>query len=170
MRSISLLILVLFISSCRLTQHYTKYIDENQYGRLHLKKMKFEKSFTKEMLDKIEADAVYMNFYEDKSIDIKGYSYLRFFKSGQFAVFGSKINGGDVNDVQKAGVVGYFNVVNNILLLEIPNTSFSKARKRTIKKFVIEGITLKEIRKKNETETIFTKINVKEIKPVLPDW
>lgn len=171
MRNILVLFLVLFASSCRLTQHYTKYIDENQYGRLHLKKMKLEKSFTKEMSGKIEADAVYFSFYEDKTIDLKGYNYLRFFKSGQFAIFGSKINEVDVNDVQKASVVGYYNVLNNVLLLELPNTSFSKAGKRTIKKFEIEGAILKQIKKsKNETETIYTKIKVKDIKPVLPDW
>lgn len=172
MRSISLLILVLFASSCRLTQHYTKYIDENENGRMHLKKMKFKKSFTSEMSGKIEADAIYFNFYEDETIALKGYDYLRFFKSGQFALFGSRTNEVDVNNVQKAFIVGYYNVVNNILLLEIPNTSFSKAGKRSIRKFEIEGNLLKEIRKKkkNETETIFTKIKVKEIKPVLPDW
>lgn len=170
MRSISVLILVLFASSCRLTQHYTKYIDENENGRMHLKKMKFKKSFTNEMSDKIEADAIYFNFYEDETIALKRYTYLRFFKSGQFAVFISKTNKVDVNNIQKTFIVGYYNVVNDILLLEIPNTSFSKAGKSSIRKFKIEGVELKEIRKKNETETIFTKIKVNEIIPVLPDW
>lgn len=170
MKSTLLVILVLFTCSCRLTQHYTKYIDENQYGRLHLKDMKFKSSFAPEMYGKMEVDAVYYNYYEDLSIDYKRYSYMRFFKSGQFAIFVSKVEKVDVNDIQKAFMVGYYNVVNNVVLLEIPNTSFSKAGKRVIRKFEIQGSTLKEIKKKDKTETIFTKIEVKSIMPVLPDW
>ncbi|PIF33126.1 hypothetical protein CLU81_3701 [Flavobacterium sp. 9] len=172
MKRILLIIIVLFSTSCRLTQHYTKYIDKNQYGRLHLKNMKFEKSFTKEMMNKIEADAIYVNYYENNSINLIGYSYLRFFKFGQFATFHSKTENANINDIQKASVVGYYNIKNGILLLELPNTSFSKAGKRSIRKFVIAGDTLKlkEKIKSNETETIFTKVKIKEIAPVLPDW
>lgn len=170
MRIVLLIMLVLLTSSCRLTQHYTKYIDENQYGRLHLKKMKFEKTFTKEMSNKIEADAIYFNFYEDKTINFKGYNYIRFFNSGQFALFGSRTESIDINNIEKAHLVGYYNIKNDLLLFEIPNTSFSKAGKRVIRKFVIEGNSLKEKRKRNEGETIFTKITVKDIRPVLPDW
>lgn len=169
MKSTFLVILVLLTCSCRLTQHYTKYIDENQYGRLHLKDMEFKNSFAPEMYGKIESDAVYYNYYEDLSINYKLYSYIRFFKSGQFAIFTSRVEEVDVNDVQKAFIVGYYNVVDNVLLLEIPNTSFSKSGKRTIRKFEIEGSQIKEIIK-NETGKIYTKLKVKEIKPVLPDW
>jgi len=132
--------------------------------------MKFEKSFTKEMMNKIEADAIYVSYYEDNSINYKMYTYLRFFKFGQYAFFHSKTKNVDINDIQKASFVGYYNIKNDVLLLEFPNTSFSKAGKRVIRKFVIEGDTLKEKRKSNETETIFTKIKIKEIAPVLPDW
>ncbi len=170
MKRILLIMLVLLTSSCRLTQHYTKYIDKNEYGRVHLKKMKFEKTFTKEMSNKIEGDAIYFNFYEDESINLKAYDYIRFFNSGQYAVFGSNTESIDVNNVEKARCVGYYNIKNDLLLLEVPNSSFSKAGKRVIRKFVIEGNRLKEKRKRNATEDIYTKITVKDIRPVLPDW
>lgn len=170
MKRILLIMLVLLTSSCRLTQHYTKYIDKNQYGRLHLKKMKFEKTFTKEMSNKIEGDAIYFNFYENETINLKGYNYIRFFNSSQFALFGSRTQSIDVNNLEKACCVGYYNIKNGLLLLELPNSSFSKAGKRVIRKFVIEGNSLKEKRKRNEGEAIFTKITVKDIRPVLPDW
>lgn len=170
MKRILLILLVLITSSCRLTQHYTKYIDENQYGRMHLKEMKFKNSFTKEMSNKIEADAVYLNYYENLSINYKLYGYIRFFSSGQYAIFSSNTENVDVNNIQKANMVGYYNIKDNILMLEIPNTSFSRAGKRVIREFEIKENTLKEKRKKNETERIFDKIKVKELKPIYPDW
>lgn len=164
------MLLVFLLSSCSLTQHYTQYIDENQYGRLHLKEMNFKKSFTKEMSTKIESDAIYFNYYENPSINYLQYGYIRFFTSGQYAMFSSNIDNIDINDVTKAKIVGYYNVKNNVLFLEIPNTSFSKAGKSIIREFEIIGNTLKEKRKKNETERIFEKVYRKDIKPVFPDW
>lgn len=169
MKRILLILLVLLTNSCRLTQHYTKYIDVNEFGRMHLKDMQFKNSFNKEM-NNIEADAIYFNVYEDASVNFIGYSYFRFFNSGQYAIFHSKTENADINDVTKANVVGYYNVKNNVLFLEIPNTSFSKAGKRIIREFEIIGNTLKEKRKKNETERIFEKVYRKDIKPVFPDW
>lgn len=170
MKRTLLIMLVLLTSSCRLMQHYTKYMDENQYGRLHLKKMKFEKTFTKEMSNKIEVDAIYFNFYEDETINLKTYSYIRFFSSGQYAIFHSKTEKVDINNLEKASFVGYYNIKSDLLLLEFPNTSFSRAGKRIIRKFVIEGNSLKEKRERNQKEKIYTKITLKEIQPVLPDW
>ncbi len=172
MKRILLVLLVLSVSSCRLTQHYTKYIDVNYYGRENLKEMKFKESFNKEMSNTIDTNAVYFNIYENININFKGYSYIRFFNSGQYAIFHSKTEGGvDVNNLWKANVVGYYNIKNNILLLEVPNTSFSRAGKRVIVEYeIIDNNTLKEKRKKNQTERVFTKIKVKEIKPIYPDW
>jgi hypothetical protein len=171
MKRILLVLLVLSVSSCRLTQHYSKYIDKNQYGRTHLKEMKFKNTFTKEMSKQIEADAIYVNVYEDTSVNFIGYSYIRFFSSGQYAIFHSKTENADVNDMQRANVVGYYNIKNNILLLEVPNSAFSRAGKRVIVEYeIIDNNTLKEKRKKNQTERVFTKIKVKEIKPIYPDW
>lgn len=170
MKSTLLILVVLLLSSCRLTQHYTNYIDENQYGRMHLKDMKFKNSFNKQMSNKIEADAIFFNYYENPSINYKLYSYIRFFSSGQYAIFNNNSESVDVNDIQKANIVGYYNIKNNILLLEIPNTSFSKAGKSVVREFEIIENTLKEKRKKNETERIFNKIKVKELKPIYPDW
>jgi hypothetical protein len=170
MKFILLILLVLLTNSCRLAQHYSKYINENQYGRMHLKDMKFEKSFNKQMHNKIEADAIYFNYYEDTTVNYKLYGYIRFFSKGQYAIFSSNIESVDINDIQKSSIVGYYNVKDNILFLEIPNTSFSKAGKSIIREFEIIGNTLKEKRKKNETERIYEKVHRKDIKPVFPDW
>lgn len=132
--------------------------------------MKFEKSFTKEMAEKIGSDAIYYNYYEDLSINYKLYSYIRFFNSGQFAIFNSQIKEVDINNLQKAFIVGYYNILNGKLLLEIPNTSFSKAGKSLIREFEIEGNILKEKRKSIETEKIYIKVKIMELKPIYPDW
>lgn len=137
---------------------------------MHLKKMKYHTSFTKEMSLKIEDDAVYFNYYENPSINYKLYGYIRFFNSGQYAIFSSNKENVDVNDIQKASIVGYYNIKNDVLLLEVPNTSFSIAGKSVIRKFRMIQDTLIEKRKKGETERIFNKIKIKNLKPIYPDW
>ena len=75
--------------------------------------MKFLESFTKEMSKKIEADAIYFNYYENLSINYKMYGYIRFFSTGQYAIFRSNTNNVDINDLQKANYVGYYNIKEN---------------------------------------------------------
>ena len=149
---------------------YNSYIDTNVYGRMQLRKMKFKESFKPSMAEKIDENLLYFNYYEDLSINYRMYSYWKFFRSGQYASFRSETDNMDLNDLKKAKFVGYYNIIDNEIFIEFPNTSFNKAGKKLILKFELNEQGIKEIRNKHDTQVIYKKIPAKELKPVSPDW
>lgn len=160
---------VLMLTSCRVFQHYSSYIEENNYNRLHLKKMWFKESFDNSMSKKIDTSVIYSSFYEDVSVNYTIYTYLRLFDTGQYALFFSKEKRSDFN-LQKARFVGYYNVKADILYLEIPNTIFSKSGKRIIEKYkILSSGNLESIERKKVNVEFYQKTKF-EILLTTPDW
>lgn len=167
-RNFLILFTLITLSSCRLMLHYTNYIEENEYGRMHLKNMKFKKSFKPEMANSIDVNSIYFNFYEDTSINYKMYGYWRFFNDGQYATFRSNTDDVNINNFDKAFMVGYYNVIGNKLLIEFPNTSINEPGKRVILKFEILNDGIKQIKPKKYL--VYKKIGTDNLLPINPDW
>jgi len=162
------------LSSCRVIQGSDTYIDTNENGRQKLKTMHFRSSFRPEMAQFIDITEVYINIYENKASNYISYKYLRFFKDGQYALFENDKKDIDVNKLSKARFVGYFNVVNDNLLIEIPNVSFSRTGKNHILRFnILDNSNLEEI-PDNKVRTSVVRIYKKEkndnLFGVIPDW
>ena len=145
---------------------YENSVTENSFGRKELKKKKFKENFTSEMSEKINLENCYYNFYENSQIKYKRYSFLRFFKNGQYAYFTSSENNIDINNIEKANHVGYYIVENNIIKLETPTGNFNSKSYKVIWKFNIE----KNILKEEKTKLEFEIKKISELKNVKPDW
>lgn len=141
--------LIFALNSCGLAElinGYKKYIYTNENGRRELMNKKFKDKFKTEMLNGVGLKNTYRMFYENKSIAYKKYSYLRFFKNGQYAYFVSKNDDIDLNLIDKANHVGYFIIDKGILKLETPTGNFNTRSFRVINKYKIEDNKLIQIK------------------------
>ncbi len=118
------------------------------------------------MSKKIDLENCYYNYYEDSQINYKRYSYLRFFKNGQYAYFTSNENNIDKNNIEKANHVGYYIIENNILKLETPTGNFNTKSYKVIWEFNIE----KNILKQKKTKAEFEIKKVSGLISVAPNW
>lgn len=180
------LLFVFLVSSCRLTQHYSNYIEENQYGRTKLKEMKLKRNSEKLLVtSKISIDAVYYYYNEDIVMDTEFKKTIRFFEYGQYAFFSSftkpienQLNSSekmiDYNNLEKATYVGYYNIKDSIIILEKPNHLFRRSGQRNLDKYkVLPNGDLKSItRQASDYGAIYKKIPIteKSFIEVVPDW
>lgn len=175
MKKIFFLIIIVFLvtTSCEIIRGYDAYVYKNQYGRRELKQKKFKNKFSQEMSKGLVFDKLYYNYYEDSSINYKRHSYLRLFPSGQYAVFGDTIKEIDINDLDKAGFVGYYIVKKDSLLeLETPQGNFNTESYRVISKYRIKPLGLERKKKRDIfSEEWFTLEENKDLDlSVKPNW
>jgi hypothetical protein len=166
LKRIFLFLFILNLNSCGSLTSYENSVSENSFGRKELKKKNFKEIFTSEMSKKINLENCYYNYYENSQINYKRYSYLRFFKNGQYAYFTSNENNIDTNNIEKANHVGYYIVENNILELETPTGNFNTKSYKVIWKFTIE----KNILKQKKTKAEFEVKKVSGLISVTPNW
>lgn len=172
------LFFLLTFNSCvtgiyKIAYGYDHYVETNIYGREELKKKQFKDKFKKEMSQKIIFDKVYHNFYQNSTINLHYHTYIRLFKTGQFAIFSSEINNINIDEIFQARIVGYYIVENGILKLESPAGNFRTGNYKIIRKYIIGQNSLKEHGR--ETKHIFKKEykieeNVKVNTKIIPDW
>ncbi|RZL40816.1 MAG: hypothetical protein EOP00_26060 [Pedobacter sp.] len=146
-----------------------KYVEKNEHGRRELKTKKYKEKFRSRMADRIICDSVYYNYYEDDKINYFNHSYLRLFKTGQFAYFTSSSKGVDLNNLCSANFVGYYVVENNSLQLETPTGNFNTAHFRVIWSARINKDTLVFSKLYNRGEFLIDKSAVID-NTVKPDW
>lgn len=159
-----------------LIKGWEHYYDRDSYGREKLHKMRFKKSFKPKMANHIDISAVYYEFYENTSINYKLHTYIRFFPDGQYAIFASSTNHRDINNLNEASTIGYYNIRNNKLLLERPSHKLAYYG-RVIQKYkILENGNLqgefKGIYKKIKPEKLQEVYKKNELKNtrVYPDW
>lgn len=143
----TLLLIIFFFNSCvtgiyETVRGYDNYIETNVSGRKELKKKNFKDSFKSEMTNRIDCKNVYYNFYENQEINYKRHRYLIFYKTGQFAYFSSELNDINLDDLDGANFVGYYNVKGNKLILETPTGNFNTAHYRVLWQFKMENNSL----------------------------
>ncbi|MCZ8091307.1 hypothetical protein [Flavobacterium sp.] len=171
-------LLLLIFNSCvtgiyKIAKGYESYVETNVNGREELKKKKFKNKFKKDMSEKIVIDKVYYNFYQDSTINLQYHTYIRLFKTGQFAVFSSINNNINIDNISQARNVGYYIVENEILKLEKPAGNFRTGNYKIIRKYIIGKNSLKEHGR--ESKHIFKKEfkvveNIEINNKIKPDW
>lgn len=145
--------------------------------RSYLKEMKFKDSFRPEMNILIDKNTVYYRYYENKAIDLKLHSGLRFFKTGQYIGYGSReeLDYFIFTKLNKGGI-GYYNskINDSIIIIEKPNLIFRRAGKRNFDKYkVLPNGDLKSITKQaSDYGGIYKKIPLSEnsLEEFIPDW
>lgn len=148
-KKIILIFIIFGLNSCGLFQvanGYDKYVRKNENGRKELVNKKFKDKFKSEMINGFDLKTVYRNFYQDKLNSYKRYSYLRFFKDGQYACFVGENDNVDLNQLEKANHVGYYIIDDGILKLETPTGNFNTSSFRVINKYKIEDNKLLQIK------------------------
>ena len=167
------MLLVLFnCSSCmtgivEVARGRDKYVIKNNNGREELIKKKYQSKFEPAMADALFCDKVYYNYYENSNIGYINHSFLRFFKTGQFAYFYSESGNVDVNDINHASFVGYYVTEGNIVKLETPKGNFNTAHFRMVWKYSISDDKLHLISSKhgNIEFAVRDSIVVVDVKP-----
>jgi hypothetical protein len=161
--------LVLAITSCRVIS--PNYIIRNSLGREQLREMVLKKTFIKSMAEAVNTDSVYMNYYEERASSYKRYSYLKLYKTGQFALFVSKENDVNLNNLQSARFVGYYNVKSKVLYVEIPNITLTQGGKRIIQEYnILDNGNLQRVENKRVNNDIFQIKTPVNLFNVTPDW
>ncbi len=178
MKNILLMVTLLSLNSCMLIKGWDHYSRTDGYGRASLDNMRFKNSFKPKMSSSIDIDAVYFNHCNPSGIDYEHYSYIRLFANGQYAVFVSRSNNRDVNNVYDASSIGYYKIRKNKLLLEKAAYRLLAPRNgRIIRKYKI----LEDGNLQDEYKKIFTKTNPNQLPEVTknnelkrtratPDW
>lgn len=169
-----IIIILLTTTSCEIIRGYDAYVDTNHNGRTELKEKKFKNKFSEKRSEKLVFDKVYYNYYESENINYEYHTYLRFFPTGQYAVFYTKTKEIDVNVLDKASFVGYYIVKKDSLIeLETPTGNFNTASYRVIWKYKIKSDGL-EKKKKNKMDNYPEKFTLEEYKnldlKVKPNW
>ena len=107
---------------------------------------------------------------------------IRFFENGQYAFFTRNekpiihlsYENIDYNDLQKASYVGYYNIKENTVIIELPNHLFRRSGKRNLDKYkVLSNGDLESVTKSaSDYRAVYKKILISEksLKEVYPDW
>lgn len=173
--------LILFVCSTNCTSLKST-IYKNQYGRMELKEMHFKESFDKSKIDILNTNTIYYHHRENQSIDMEFNYVIRFFESGQYGFFTENrkpilplsYNDLNYNNLDKATYVGYYNIKDDIIILEKPNHLFRRSGKRNLDKYkVLLNGDLKSITNQaSDYNAIYKKINLNErnLKELVPDW
>lgn len=154
-------------NSCSFKSHFI----ENEFGRIQLKKMKFKDSFKSEMADEIDTDSIYFFSKISSFGETISYSYLKLYKTGQYASFFGDKEQLNTNDLRKAYIVGYYNVENNKLILEYPRRGGKAGGKRKYKIFEIKNNgCLVYIPGPEYPMRVYTKKKLNYLYDYYPDW
>ncbi len=164
--SISVLI-VGTLNSCGIFNSYTKSVTENEFARKELKKKAFKAKFRPEMTTPIDTQNCYYSYYEIPERNSKGYFYLRLFNNGQYAYFAGHSDDIDLNDLNRANIVGYYLVENEILKLETPTGNINTNSYRIIWEFEIQNDKSLTNQKSHLQYAIKRDLNLVQIEP---DW
>lgn len=149
---------------------------------MQLKEMSFKDSFDKSKIDVLNTNTIYYHHRENQSIDMEFNYIIRFFETGQYAYFTKKsepilpLNFDDLNynDLDKASYVGYYNIRENVIILEKPNHLFRRSGKRNLDKYIVlpNGDLKSVTRQASDYNAIFKKLNLEDdnLKSLIPDW
>lgn len=181
-REILLIFISCLVQGCGVLSSQESFITKNQYGRTQLKEMKFKESFDKLNIDLIDVNAIYYYHRENTNIDMEFNFIIRFFENGQYAFFARNekpiihlsYENIDYNDLQKASYVGYYNIKENTVIIELPNHLFRRSGKRNLDKYkVLPNGDLESITKQaSDYGAVYKKIPLSEksLIEVVPDW
>lgn len=183
-KRINILLITALLSSCSLIQGYDNFVLKNQFGRTQLKpkNIKLDKSFDSSKINIVDTDAIYFYRSEDTAINMEFNLIMRFFSTGQFALFGGNqkpiiglsYDNYQYNNLSRASVVGYYNINDSVITVEYPNHLFRRAGRRNLDEYrILPNGNLESItREASDYEAVYKKILATEkgILPVEPDW